>query len=273
MQVTIITAAPERNLRFLGDIWRCRYLFVALVGRDLRVRYKQTLVGMLWVVVQPVALMVVMTVFFGYLGRFPSDGIPYPLFAYSALLPWTLFSRSLSMGSDSVVTNQALVQKIQFPRIILPAAAVANSLVDFVVAFGFLIVLLAYFGIAPGWSLLAAPIMIVLTAAVAFAMSLFLSALNVRFRDVRQVLPLLVQVWMFASPVIYPSSMVPEGLRPLYGLNPMVGAIEGFRWAVIANAPPPDWIMIGVSCAVVVILLITGLIYFSRSEQTFADRL
>jgi len=270
-----VVIAPEGcSRRRLGhELWSFRGLFLALVGRDLGVRYKQTLVGALWVVLQPVALMLVFTVFFGYLGRFSSDGLPYPVFALCGLLPWQLFARALNEGSVSVVANGGLVQKVYFPRILLPATVVVSALVDFAVAFVAVIALMAYYGIALTATSLLAPLLVALAIATSLGISLFFAALYVRFRDIRHVLPVLTQVWFFASPVFYSPSIVPDGYRTVYGLNPMVGVIEGFRWALLPGARPPDWSMVAVSAVMALLLLGIGLAYFRRHEATFADRL
>lgn len=264
--------AKERH-RLSRDLWNYRELFVALVLRDLRVRYKQTVIGVAWAVIQPVTLMLVITVFFGYLGRFPSDGIPYPIFAYCALLPWQLFARALNEGGMSIVSNQALVRKIYFPRIILPAAVIASSLIDFAIAFIVLLALMAWYGMTITLSVLLVPVLVVVVIAASIGVSLLFAALYVRFRDIRHVLPLLTQVWFFASPIVYPSSLIPDAFRTIYGLNPMVGVIEGFRWALLEEARPPDWSMLAISISVVLVLAIGGMLYFRRAEKTFADRL
>jgi len=269
----VITPGNERLSILPRGIWQYRELFFALVRRDLKVRYKQTVVGAAWAVIQPVALMIVFTVFVSYIVRFPSDGAPYPLFAFCGLLPWQIFARALGEGSSSVVTNQALIQKIYFPRVVLPASVVISSLVDFGIAFLILLLLLAYYGVAVTLSVLLVPLLMVLAVAISFGVALFLSAMYVRFRDIRHILPLLTQVWFFASPVFYPSSLVPEAFRPIYGLNPMVGIIEAFRWALLPTARAPDWAMLGVSSFAMILLVAGGLVYFRRCERTFADRL
>lgn len=270
--VTIITSGEQDRGLLPRDLMQFRGLFAALVGRDLKVRYKQTIVGVAWAVIQPAALTLVFTVFFGYLGRFPSDGLPYPLFALCGLLPWQLFARALNEGSMSVVTNSALVGKVYFPRLILPAAVVVSGLVDFAIAFLVLLGVMAYYGMALGGVVVLVPLMVVLVLATSLGVALFLAPLYVRYRDIHHVLPLLTTVWFFASPVFYPSSLVPEALRVFYGLNPMVGVIEGFRWALLEGAAP-SWPMLAISACVVFFLLAGGLAYFNRAERTFADRL
>ncbi len=271
--ITVIMPNQGGGSSLLADILEYRELFYALVLRDLRVRYKQTVVGAAWAVLQPLALMLVITIFFGYLGRFPSDGIPYPLFVLCGLLPWQLFARALNDGSVSVVANAALVQKVYFPRIVLPGAVIVSGLADFAVAFLVLVGLMAYYGVTVGAPVLLVPLMVVLVIATSLGIAIFLAALYVRFRDVRHILPLMTQVWFFASPVIYPSSLVPEAYRTIYGLNPMVGVIEGFRWALLPAARTPDWPMLALSSGTALLLLLGGLAYFRRAEGTFADRM
>ena len=271
--LTVIMPGQRAGRLLLPDLLEYRELFYALALRDLRVRYKQTIVGTAWAVLQPLALMVVLTIFFGYLARFPSDGLPYPLFVLCGLLPWQLFARALNDGSMSVVVNAALVQKIYFPRIVLPGAVMVSGLVDFAIAFLVLVGLMVYYGVTVGAAVLLVPLMVVLAVATSLGIALFLAALYVRFRDVRHILPLLTQVWFFASPVFYPSSLVPEAYRVVYGLNPMVGVIEGFRWALLPGASTPDWPMLAISFCAASVLLLGGLLYFHRSEPTFADRM
>lgn len=269
----VITAESGRIAPWLRDLFRSRELFLALVRRDLKVRYKQTVVGAAWAVIQPVALSIVFTIFFSFIARFPSDGAPYPLFAFCGLLPWQLFARALGEGSSSVITNQALIEKVYFPRLVLPAAVVTSSVLDFAIGFLVLLALLAFYGIALTPGILLVPLLVLLALIVSFGVALFLSAMYVRYRDIRHILPLLTQVWFFASPVFYPSSLVPEAYRAIYGLNPMVGVIEGFRWALLPTARTPDWAMLGVSACAMVLLVLGGLLYFRRGERTFADRL
>lgn len=253
----------------LGELWEFRELLYFLVWREVRVRYKQTLLGIGWAVVQPFLTMVVFSIFFGRLGKIQTDDIPYPVFAFCALLPWQLFAFSLIESSNSVVANQRLLTKVYFPKLLLPLASVAVGMVDFVVAFGVLVILMAWFDIVPGIAALTVPIWALLAAATAVAASLWLSALNVRYRDVRYTLPFLTQLWLFSTPVAYPTSLVPEAWRPWYALNPMVGVVDGFRWALVGGAWPGTTFL--VSGVVVGALLVGGLFYFRRTERTFAD--
>jgi len=263
---------PRRHLFDLDlqGIWAYRELLYFLVWRDLKVRYKQTLIGTGWVVIQPLMTMAIFTVIFGNFAKIPSDGLPYPIFSYAALLPWNLFSSSLSRGGESVVSNANLVTKIYFPRLILPLSGVLSPLADFAIALVILIGMMIWFGIAPTVGILMLPIFVLLAICTALAVGLWLAALNVRYRDVRYTIPFLIQIWMFASPVAYPVSLVPEKWRWLYSLNPMAGVIEGFRWALLGNQSPDVRVM-AISTVVVVALLAGGIVYFKQMERTFAD--
>ncbi|MFI5324097.1 MAG: ABC transporter permease, partial [Thermodesulfobacteriota bacterium] len=241
-----------------------------LVWRDLKVRYKQTALGVVWVVIQPLMTMVVFTIFFGNLAKVPSDGLPYPVFSFAALLPWQLFANALNNSSNSLVNNRDLITKIYFPRLIVPLASIIAGLVDFCIAFLVLIVMIIYYGIAPTTAVFTLPLFILLTIATATAVSLWLSALNVEYRDVRYTIPFLTQFWLFLTPIAYPSSLVPEKWRLLYGLNPMAGVVEGFRWALLGTTNV-NWTIITVSVLIVIVLFVGGLVYFKRMERTFAD--
>jgi lipopolysaccharide transport system permease protein len=254
----------------LGELWEYRELLYLLVWRELKVRYKQTVLGVAWAIVQPLLTMVVFSVVFGRLAKMPSDGVPYPVFAYCALLPWQLFAYAMTESSNSVVANQRLLTKVYFPRLLMPLAAIAVGLADFVVSFAFLLVLMAYYGIVPGGALWTIPLWTLLAVSTAFGVGLWLSALNVRYRDVRYTLPFLSQIWMYATPVAYPSSIIPAAWRPLFALNPMAGVVEGFRWALLGGTTAPDSSVL-ISIAAVIGILIGGLFYFRRTERTFAD--
>jgi lipopolysaccharide transport system permease protein len=254
----------------LGELWDYRELLYFLVWRDIKVRYKQTALGAAWAIIQPFMTMVVFSVFFGRLAKVPSDGIPYPVFAYAALLPWQLFAYALSESANSLVGNQHLVKRVYFPRLVVPIAAVLAGLVDFAIAFVVLLGLMAYYRIRPTAAIVVLPLFILLAVASALSVGLWLSALNVQFRDVRYTIPFLTQFWLFATPVAYPSSLIPEKWRALYGLNPMAGVVEGFRWALLGKASNPGP-LVWVSIVAVVIILIGGLAYFRRMERTFAD--
>jgi lipopolysaccharide transport system permease protein len=254
----------------LRDLWEYRELLYFLTWRDIKVRYKQTALGMAWVVLQPLLLMLVFTMFFGRLVELPSDGIPYPLFTYIALLPWQLFSRALNEGSMSLIAHERVITKTYFPRILLPASAVLASLIDFGIAFLVLIGFILFYGVHPGLAIFTLPVFVLLVVMTAFGVSLWLAAFNVLYRDVRYVLPFLTQLWMFATPIIYPVSVVPDSWRLLYSLNPMVGVVEGFRWAVLGNTSGMD-AMFGLSALVVASVLGGGILYFQSVQQTFAD--
>lgn len=266
----LITPANRWIPLHLSELWEYRELLYFLVWRDIKVRYKQTALGAAWAVMQPLFMMLVFSLFFGRLAKVPSDGIPYPIFAFCALIPWQLFANALTESSNSLVGNQNLITKVYFPRLVIPIAAVLSGLVDFAIAFVILIGMMLYFGIVPGWSIVVLPGFILLAVLTALAVGLWLSALNVQYRDVRYTMSFLIQFWLFATPVAYPSSLIPENWRAFYGLNPMAGVVEGFRWALLGKTAPPG-AMLWVSVIVVAILLIGGLYYFRRMEQQFAD--
>jgi homopolymeric O-antigen transport system permease protein len=254
----------------LGELWAYRELLYFLTWRDVKVRYKQTLLGAAWAIIQPFFMMVVFTLFFGRLAAIPSDGVPYPVFTYCALLPWQLFAHALSESSNSLVSNERLITKVYFPRLVVPIAAVFGGLVDFVFAFVVLLGMMAYYGITPGLAILTLPFFILLAIMTALGVGLWLSALNVKYRDVRYTIVFLTQLWFFLTPVVYPSSIVPERWRVLYGVNPMAGVVEGFRWALLGKSASPGPMLL-VSVAVVILILVGGLYYFRRMEATFAD--
>lgn len=254
----------------LREVWAYRELLTFLVWRDVAVRYKQTALGAAWAILQPLLTMVIFTIVFGNFANMPSDNLPYPIFAYTALLPWNYFAQAINRSGGSLVGNANLISKVYFPRLIVPIAAAIAPLVDFVVAFVILIAMMLWFGVAPNWGVLALPLFLLLALLTALAVGLWLSALNVRYRDVAYTIPFLVQFWMYASPVVYPVSLVPEQWRLLFSLNPMTGVIEGFRWALLGKASP-DFGVMAMSVLVVLGLLFSGLIYFKRMEQTFAD--
>jgi lipopolysaccharide transport system permease protein len=263
---------PSKGWISLGlkDLWQYRDLLFFLTWRDIKVRYKQTTLGAAWAVIQPLFTMLVFTLFFGRLAKVPSDGIPYPLFTYAALLPWQLFAYALTESSNSVVANERLITKVYFPRLVVPLASVLAGLVDFAIAFTLVIGMMVWYGVRPTWALLTLPFFILFAVATAFGVGLWLSALNVQYRDVRYTLNFIVQFWLFASPVAYSSTLVPPRWRPLYGLNPMAGVIEGFRWALLGRAQAPGAMLL-LSVGVVALVLVGGLYYYRRMEKTFAD--
>ena len=255
----------------LQDIWEYRELLYFLIWRDIKVRYKQTILGAFWAILQPFLTMLVFSLIFGRLAMVPSDNLPYPLFAFAALLPWQLFAHALNESSNSLVVNQRLITKVYFPRLLIPVAAVLSGLVDFVIAFLLLIAMMLYYGIGFRVVALTVPLFVLLALATALAVGLWMSALNVKYRDVRYTIPFVTQLWLFATPIAYSSSLIPEGFRALYGLNPMVGVVEDFRWALLGSQAWGTRTMVIVSALTVAVLLVGGLVYFQRVEKTFAD--
>jgi lipopolysaccharide transport system permease protein len=253
-----------------GELWDFRELVYFFVWRDIKIRYKQTAIGAAWAVLQPLLTMLIFSLFFGRLAHIPSEGLPYPIFYYSALLPWMYFAAALQNATNTIVENQRVITKVYFPRLALPLASVLSGLVDFAVSFAMFVVLMIYYGIRPTPAILWFPAFILLAILTALGVGLWLSALNALYRDVRYVLPFLVQFWLFASPVAYPASLVPQKWRWLYGLNPMAGVIEGVRWSLTGHTSPPGR-LIFVSTAAVLILLASGLAYFQKVETTVAD--
>jgi lipopolysaccharide transport system permease protein len=254
----------------LAELWEYRELIYFLVWRDIKVRYKQTALGAVWAIIQPVFTMLVFAVFFGHLAKMPSDGVPYPIFAFAALVPWTFFANALTQASNSLVGNANLIKKVYFPRLAVPLASVLSGIVDFTLAFGVLLLLMLGYGVGFSQRLLWIPLFVLLTMTTALAVALWLSALNVEYRDVRHTVPFLTQFWLFATPVAYPSSLLSEPWRTVYGLNPMVGVVEGFRWSLLSTGSAPGS-MLAVSCLASAGLLVGGAYYFRRLERTFAD--
>ncbi len=263
---------PDGRVLSLGlrEVWAGRELLLFLAWRDVSARYKQTVIGVGWAVIQPVATMIVFSVFFGRLAGVQSDGLPYPLFAFAALVPWTFFSQGLVQGANSILVNQALVTKVYFPRLIIPFASILSCVVDFAIAFTVLIAMMLYYGVMPGARvILVIPFFLMALVAVA-GFALWLSALNVKYRDVRYVTPFLVQLMLFATPIAYSDSIVQGSWRTVYALNPMVGVVTGFRWALLGSNPPEIAALL-VSCTAAVLLFASGVLYFRFAERTFAD--
>jgi lipopolysaccharide transport system permease protein len=254
----------------LRELWAYRELLYFLTWRDIKVRYKQTVLGAAWAILQPFLTMVVFSLFFGNLAKMPSDNIPYPIFSYSGLVPWTFFAYGLAQSSNSLVGNASLIKKVFFPRLVVPIASVFSGLVDFVLAFAVLLGMMMVYHIWPTANIIWLPLLLLLSFVTALGVGLWLSALNVEYRDIRYIVPFLTQFWMFLSPVVYPSSLLSEPWRTLYALNPMVGVLEGFRWALLGSGAGPGP-MIGLSAIVSVLLLVTGAFYFRRMERNFAD--
>jgi len=268
----VVSIEPERgwiSLK-LGELWEYRELLYFLMWRDIKVRYKQTLLGAAWAVLVPFLQMVVFTIFLGKLAKIPSDGIPYPIFSFSALVIWTFFAQGLTQSTGSLVAGQNLIKKVYFPRLAIPISTVLAGVVDFAIAFAVLLGLMFKFDIAPTAHVVWLPLLLLLALVTSLGVGLWLSALNVRYRDVRYVVPFLAQLWMFATPVAYPASLVPEKWRLFYGLNPMVGVVEGFRWALLGTATRPGP-MIFASAVAALLLLVSGAFYFRRMERSFAD--
>jgi lipopolysaccharide transport system permease protein len=254
----------------LGELWQYRELLYFLIWRDIKVRYKQTALGAAWAIIQPLFSMLIFSLFFGRLAKMPSDGIPHPLFSLAALVPWTFFANGLNQSSNSLVASANLLKKVYFPRLVIPIATVLAGVVDFALSFVVLLGLMAFYGIAPTINLLWMPLFLLLALVTSLAVGLWMSALNVKYRDVRYIVPFVIQVWMFSTPIVYPSSLLPASWRTIYGLNPMVGVVEGFRWALLGTNTVPGF-MIAVSATAALLILIGGAFYFRHMEKSFAD--
>jgi len=269
-QVTFIQPSKGWSALNLGDLWLYRELILFMTWRDLKVRYKQTLLGVGWAVIQPFLTMVVFSIFFGNLAKVPSDDVPYPIFSYTALIPWTLFSKALQDASRSLVASRHMITKIYFPRMILPLASILAGVVDFLISFIVLVGMMLFYGITPTHNIWILPIFLILALVTAAGVGLWLSALNVIYRDVGYILPFLTQFWMFLTPIAYPTSLVPGKWQSLYAINPMTGVVDGFRWALLGTGEPPGMMTL-ISSLVAMILLISGMFYFRRTERLFAD--
>jgi homopolymeric O-antigen transport system permease protein len=271
-ELPVVRVEPDDGIFSLRlkELWEYRELLYFLMWRDIKVRYKQTSLGVAWAIIQPLFTMLIFSLFFGRLAKVPSDGIPYPLFAYCALVPWTFFAHGLTMGTNSVVESANLVRKVYFPRLAMPTATVLSGIVDFSIALLMLVAMMAWYGQIPTVNIIWLPALLLLAFVTALGVSLWLSALNVKYRDIRHVIPFLTQIWMYATPIAYPSSLLPEPWRSVYGLNPMVGVVEGFRWALLGAQTKPGP-MVAVSSIAAVLILASGAVYFRRMERTFAD--
>jgi lipopolysaccharide transport system permease protein len=268
--VTEISQAGRSFGQDLRELYMYRDLLGLLVRRDVTIRYKQSTIGVAWAVIQPLVLMVLFSIVFGRFAKLPSDGVPYPLFVLSALLPWLYFAKSLSGASDSLVGSANLVTKVYFPRLILPISKTLSGLVDFAISFALLAIAMAWYRVVPGWPILLLPLFAFGAMLTAFSVGVWMTALNVRYRDIGLLVPFVVQIWMYASPIAYSTSLVPEQWRWFYSLNPIVGVVEGFRWALLGKAPP-DPVPMAISFTIVLLLLVGGLAYFRRTEREFAD--
>lgn len=270
-RLPLVSIRPSRKwvALDLGSLWSYRELLFFLMWRDVKVRYKQTLLGAAWAIIQPLFAMAIFTLFFGKLAGVPSDGLPYPIFAYAGLLPWMFFSNAVTASGNSLVGSANLITKVYFPRMIIPAAAVGAGLVDFGVALVILVALMIYYGIALSWSLLMFPVLVGLTMLLAIGVGMWMSGLNVKYRDVRHALPFMIQLWMFATPIVYPASLIPAKWRLVYALNPLTGIIEGFRCSLFGKSF--DWASLATSAAITVMVLILSVYSFRRMERSFAD--
>jgi lipopolysaccharide transport system permease protein len=270
--ISVIDITPPSRWLDLNfrELWQFRELLYFFVWRDIKIRYKQTAIGAAWAVLQPLMTMLMFSLFFGRLAKIPSEGLPYPIFYYSALLPWMYFAGALQNATNSVVEQQRVITRVYFPRLVLPLSAVVSGLLDFAIGFAVFLGMIPLYRVAPGRAIFLFPAFLLLAVATALGVGLWLSALNAIYRDVRYVVPFLIQFWMFASPVAYPSSLVPERWRWLYGLNPMAGVIEGFRWALTGKGQPPS-LMLAASAGAVIMLLIGGTVFFRKMEGTVAD--
>jgi lipopolysaccharide transport system permease protein len=255
---------------WLQEFWRYRELFYFLVWRDVKIRYKQTVLGAAWAIIQPFFIMIIFTLFFGRLAKMPSDGIPYPVFSYSALVPWTYFAGALALAGNSLVGNANLITKVYFPRVTIPASAVLSGLVDFAIASVVLLGMMVYYRIQLSWGLLLWPVLVVPLVLLALGVGMFLAALNVKYRDVKYTIPFIVQLWLFLSPIIYPTSIIPERFRTLIALNPISGIIEAFRASLLPTRQV-DWQLLSVSVAVTLFIFTLGALYFMKTERNFAD--
>jgi lipopolysaccharide transport system permease protein len=270
-RVPTITIRPPKKWLPINftELLHYHELLYFFIWRDVKIRYKQTVLGVLWAIIPPFFLMVVFSLFFGNLAQISSDGIPYPLFSFAALIPWSLFSEGLTRSTMSMVTNSSIMTKVYFPRLIMPIAGILSPLIDFVIALAILFLMMGYYGYFPSVAIILLPAFILLALITSLAVGLWLSSLNVKYRDFQYTIPFLIQIWFFLSPIVYPVSMIPEQWQFLYALNPMTGVIEGFRWALLGTSPPGLTIMI--SAGVVILILIGGLFYFRKMEQYFAD--
>ena len=270
MELIISSRRPSLGLD-LPELWRYRELFWTLAWRNILVHYKQTVIGIAWALIRPILTMIIFSVIFGRIAGLSSNGVPYPLLVFAAVLPWQFFANSLTSSSESVVSHASMITKVYFPRVIIPASAVISGIIDFLLAALVFTGLMAWYHVMPGFKVLLLPLFFLLGAAASFGAGLWLSALNVRFRDIRFVVPFIVQLGLYVSPVGFASSVIPERWRLLYSLNPMVGVIDGFRWCLLGEAAQIHWMGLWLSVAIVLLLLVSGALFFGRMERTFAD--
>jgi lipopolysaccharide transport system permease protein len=258
------------NIEFVSDFWHYRELLYFLAWREVKVRYKQAALGAAWAIIQPLFTMIIFTMFFGRLAGVPSDGIPYPLFSFCALVPWTYFAGTLSLAGNSLVSNANLVTKVYFPRVLLPAATVISGMLDFVIGSVFLVFMMIYYHVKSGWNLLLVPVFVLNMMLLALGISMLLAAINVRYRDVKYALPFIIQIWLFITPIIYPVTFLPAKYQKILALNPMAGIVEGLRACLFSTRQMP-WRLVEISWSVTAALLILGALYFRKTERTFAD--
>jgi lipopolysaccharide transport system permease protein len=268
---TLIIVAGRTERHYWRDLWRYRELFYFLAWRDILVRYKQTSVGVLWAVLRPFLTMVVFTLVFGKLAKLPAGNAPYPILVFAALLPWQFFSNAFAEAGNSLIANSSMISKVYFPRLVIPTSAIIVSFVDFLISFAILVGLMVWYGYLPDWHILTLPLFVLMAFAAAMGAGLWIAALNVKYRDFRYIIPFVVQIGMYVSPVGFSSTIVPEQWRQLYSLNPMVGVIDGFRWAIMRGETPIYWPGFQLSLMLVMITLITGIFYFRKTEKSFAD--
>ncbi|MEO6683147.1 MAG: ABC transporter permease [Ginsengibacter sp.] len=259
----------EKN--YWNDIWRFRELFFFMAWRDILVRYKQTVIGLSWSIIRPVLTMIVFTVIFGNLAKFPSEGVPYPILVYAAMLPWQFFSTSFADASNSLIGNSNMLTKIYFPRLIIPASTVIVNMVDFIISFAILVILMIWYSFVPGWNILFLPLFLFMAFVISLSAGLYVAALNVRYRDFKYIVPFVVQFGLYISPVGFSSSVVPEKWRLLYSLNPMVGIIDGFRWCILGGEHQIYWPGMLLSLAMILLIVFYSIFYFRKMEKTFAD--
>jgi lipopolysaccharide transport system permease protein len=271
MSTKIILEAGKTDQEYFKDLWRFRELFYVLAWRDISVRYKQTVVGILWALLRPALSTVVFTVVFGKLGKFPSNGTPYPILVLAGMLPWQMFSAGLSESGQSLVANSGLITKVYFPRLIIPGSSLVTSLIDFSISLVMLAILMIVYGVAPGWQIVFLPVFVLLTLVSAAGMGAWISALNVKYRDFTFVVPFIMQMGLYLSPVGFSSSVIPEKWRALYALNPLVGIIDGFRWCILRGAVDIRWTSLALSVLIILVVAVSGFLYFRRTERGFAD--
>ena len=270
-QSVLVIEAGRTELHYWKDLWRYRHLFYFLAWRDILVRYKQTVIGLAWALIRPILTMVVFVIVFGKLAKLPSDGVPYPILVFAALLPWQFFSNAFTEAANSLISNSNMISKVYFPRLVVPTSAVIVSFVDFLISGIILIGLMLWYGFAPDWRIIILPLFTVIAFAAAMGAGLWIAALNVKYRDFRYIIPFVVQIGLYVSPVGFSSSIVPENWRLLYSLNPMVAVIDGFRWAILSGNIQLYWPGFLVSLTLVLVILVTGIMYFRKMEKTFAD--